>query len=116
MAVCLNYQSVAARPLTGRRVVVISVRLQVAAAALLLVALGAKVWIKIACTDVGYQLARARQEAVELDMVKRELELDVALRLRPDLLAQQAAQSLGLRPLRSEQARRVVYQVRGAAL
>ncbi len=104
MAVCLNYQAVYGR----RRGIVISVRLQVIAALLLLVTLGAKVWIKIESTDAGYQLAKERQHAGELDMEKREIELHLSVLTRADNLAQMAKQRVGLAALRPAQATKLV--------
>jgi len=82
MAVCLQYQSVYVK----REAAVVSLRVQVAAAVALLVVLGARVWVKLEATDAGYQLARERAKTVELDMERRELELQRSVLLRPDSL------------------------------
>lgn len=104
MAVCLDYQAVYCR----KAGIVVSVRTQLIAALLLLAALSTKVWIKIESTDIGYRLASERQMTVDLDMERRELELARSVLLRPDNLAKVGTQRLGLMPLRSEQALRMV--------
>lgn len=86
MAVCLQYQSVYVK----REAAVVSLRVQVVAAMALLLVLGARVWMKLEVTDVGYQLARERSRTVELDMERRELELQRSVLLRPDSLATSA--------------------------
>lgn len=105
MAVCLDYQSV----YTRRREIKISMRLQLVAGLLLLAVLCCKVWVKVASTDVGYQLARLRQQAVSLDMERRELELQLSVLLRTDNLARMARDRLHLAPLDPRQARRIDY-------
>ncbi|NDC39121.1 MAG: hypothetical protein EBZ48_13925 [Proteobacteria bacterium] len=104
MAVCLDYQSVYAR----REVVVISVRAQIVLALCLLMLLGFNVWVKISITDSGYQLAKERQRTVELDLSRRELELERSVLLRSDHLESEAAKKLGLKPLNPSQARRFI--------
>ena len=103
MAVCLQYQSVYSR----RDNIVISVRMQILAAMLLLAALVGKVWIKIETTDLGYQLARERDLRTTLEMERRELELQRSVVLRTDNLTRQAQQKLGLVALNPKQARRI---------
>ena len=103
MAVCLEYQSVYSR----RDKVVISVRMQIVAAALLLCALVGKVWIKIETTDLGYQLAKERELKVSLDMERREYELQRSVLLRTDNLSRVAQQKLGLMPLNPANARKI---------
>ncbi|MBN8548986.1 MAG: hypothetical protein J0M12_06700 [Deltaproteobacteria bacterium] len=105
MAVCLDYQAVYCR----RSNVAISVKTQLVAAVLLLLALSSKVWIKIESTDLGYRLAKERQVTIDLDMQRRELELARSVLLRPDNLANMTKSRLGLGLLRPEQARKVVY-------
>jgi hypothetical protein len=90
MAVCLQYQSVYVK----REAAVVSLRVQVAIALALLVVLGARVWVKLEVTDVGYQLARERSKTIELDMQRRELELQRSVLLRPDSLSA-SARSMG---------------------
>lgn len=104
MALCLNYQSVYCR----RESIVISVRMQIFAASILLIALVAKVWIKIESTDIGYQLAKERQMRIAYDMERRELELQRSVLLRTDNLTEAARDRLGLQPLNPKQARRIV--------
>lgn len=105
MAVCLDSQSVYCR----RDKIVISVRLQLLAATLLLIALVVKIWVKIETTDLGYQLAKERNKTVSLDMERRELELQLSVILRPDNLTKKASQTLGFVPLDANRARKVRY-------
>lgn len=86
MAVCLQYQSVYVR----RESKAVSARVQILAAVVLLGVLGARVWVKLEATDLGYQMAHERQRTVELDMERRELELQRSVLLRPDSLAKSA--------------------------
>lgn len=104
MAVCLDYQSVYCR----RSSVAISVKAQLIAAVFLLLALSAKVWIKIESTDIGYRLAKERQTTIDLDMQRRELELARSVLLRPDNLTKMTKARLGLGSLRPDQARKIV--------
>ena len=106
MAIALDYQQVYSR---RSRKVLVPVRYQVAAAVLLFVALLAKVWIKIECTEIGYQLAKARQETVLLDMERRELELHRSVLLKPDNLVMRGRKKLGLAVLNPNQAVRLFY-------
>lgn len=106
MAVCLEYQSVYCR----RDKIVISVRMQIAAAVLLLCALVGKVWIKIETTDLGYQLAKERALNLSYDMERREYELQRSVLLRTDNLSLVAKQKLGLLPLDPANARRITLQ------
>ncbi len=105
MAICLDYQSVYCR----KEKVMISVRMQIIAAVLLLAALVARVWLKIESTDLGYQLARERQQTIAYDMERRELELQLSVLLRPDSLAKRAKKVLGLMPLDTNRTRKVMY-------
>lgn len=105
MAVCLDYQSV----YYSRRSFVLSVRLQIVAAILLLLVLVCKVWIKIETTNLGYELAEQRQQTIEYDMQRRELTLQLSVLLRPDNLAQLAHDRLGLEPLDPVRARKIRY-------
>ncbi len=105
MAICLDYQSV----YTKRHQARWALRLQVGAALLLLVSLTVRVWLKLESTDVGYQLAKQRQKAVELDMQRRELELHQSVLLREDTLLKLASERLGLQPLARSQRIRVTY-------
>lgn len=105
MAICLDYQSV----YSDRRHIVISVRMQLIAAVFLLVALAGKVWVRCHATDVGYQYAKERQRTIDLDMRRRELELQRSILLRSDKLSAKASERLHLQPLDPNQARRIVY-------
>ena len=57
-------------------------------------------------TRVGYDLARVQQEAIELDMARRELELERSVLLRSDNL-ERAGRGLGLLPLDALQAKKI---------
>jgi hypothetical protein len=103
MAVYLDYQAV----YCDKRTSVVSLKLQLAAAVFLLGALCWRVWIKIESTDLGYQLARERQEMVSLDMQRRELELQLSVLLRPDSLFRMAHEKLGFDRLNADHARKV---------
>lgn len=92
MALCLNYQAVYVR----RGAAVASTRMHVIGAVALLAALAVKVWIKLESTDLGYVLARERQRTVDLDMERREMELQRSVLLRPDNLTKAAREKLGL--------------------
>jgi hypothetical protein len=105
MAVCLQYQSVYVK----REAAVVSLRVQVAAAVALLVVLGARVWVKLEATDVGYQLARERTRTVELDMERRELELQRSVLLRPDSLSTSARKMAHLEDHSAERSVRLSY-------
>lgn len=105
MAVCLQYQSVYVK----RETAVVSLRVQVAAAVVLLAVLGARVWMKLEATDLGYQLARERSRMVELDMERRELELQRSILLRPDSLSASARKMAALDDSGVERSLRVVY-------
>ncbi|MCO6430905.1 MAG: hypothetical protein J5J00_08590 [Deltaproteobacteria bacterium] len=104
MSVCLDYQKVYSK----RRSLVVSVRVQIIAALVLLVCLAFKVWLRIECTSLGYQIAKERQLTMDLDMQRRELELQISVVKRADNLADKAAVQLGLRPLDPRQARRII--------
>jgi hypothetical protein len=105
MAVCLQYQSVYVK----RESAVFSLRAQVVTALVLLVVLAARVWVKLDATDVGYQLARERTKTIELDMQRRELELQRSVLLRPDSLKASARQMGRLEEHRPENTIRIVY-------
>jgi hypothetical protein len=105
MAVCLQYQSVYVK----REATAVSLRVQIATAVALLLVLGARVWVKLEVTDVGYQLARERSKTIELDMQRRELELQRSVLLRPDSLSASAQQMGRLAEHNSEMTLKVVY-------
>lgn len=106
MAICLDYQSVYCR----KERVALSRKVQVGAAVFLLATFVAKVWLSTQVTDLGYRIARERQRTVELDMERRELELQLSVLLRPDTLAEAATEKLGLKPLDPKQARKIYYR------
>lgn len=106
MAVCLQYQSVYVK----RDVASVSIRVHVLAALGLLAVLGMRVWVKLEATDVGYQVAQARNLTVQLDMERRELELEQAILLRPDALSAAARRTSGLRDMDSSRTLQVRYE------
>lgn len=99
MAVYLDAQAIYVR----RKPLHVSLRLQAFVAALLLVTLAAKVWIKVEITDVGYQIGHEQDRAVALDMERRELELERSVLLRPDVLSRAAKSRLGMQPMNPSQ-------------
>ena len=103
MAICLDYQAV----YRSKQSVYLSLPLQVLAALLLLLTLVCKIWLSVQVTSLGYRVAKERQHTIELDMARREAELQLSVLLRPDNLAQAAADRLNLKPLDPKQARRV---------
>lgn len=105
MAVCLQYQSVYVK----RESTVVSVRTQVFAAAVLLIVLAARVWTKLEATYLGYQFAQERSKTVELDMERRELELQRSVLLRPDSLTKSARQMSQLQEHNPAKTLRVLY-------
>lgn len=105
MAVCLDYQKVYA----PRKAIVISTRIQVAVLVLLVAVFAVKIWLSVRSTDLGYQLAREQHRAVELDMARRELELELSVLMRPDTLMRSARRNLGLLPLDPARARKMEY-------
>ena len=108
MAVCLEYQMVYRR----REARSVPLRAQIVLASLLLFALSGKVWLHIASTGLGYKLSQERARTIELDMERRELELEQSVLLRPDNLRRAAEQRLGFSPLNPAQLRRISHQAR----
>jgi len=104
MAAYAQYETIAKSPVDFSLV-----KIQLAAALLLIVALSVKIWIRAEATHVGYELASARKEAVDLDMNRRELELNRSVLLRPDSLRQEASKRLGLMKFNPEQAAKIIY-------
>jgi hypothetical protein len=104
VAICLEYQAVYSK----EHAFTLPLRLQLIAACVLLVLLGARVCIKLESTSLGYKLAHERQVAIDLDMQRRELELQRAVLLRPDNLAKNAGLKLGLKPAVPQQIYRLV--------
>jgi hypothetical protein len=102
MAVCLDYQSVYVR-----QPLVFSVRIQLIVAIALLAVLVAKVWVRVECIDLGYQLAAEKDIALEHDLNRRELEFKLSVLKRPDNLAARATDRLGFERIRPTQARRI---------
>ena len=104
MSVCLNYQSVYCDRYSSAS----STRFRVGALLILLAVLAMKVMIKVQETDIGYALSQARQVHSQLVLDKQELQLQLSVVTRPDLIRLQASQKLGLQDLKPHQARRVV--------
>lgn len=100
MAICLEYQQVYQRAAKSSH----QLRWQVLSACVLLVVLVVKVFLKIETTDVGYDLAKERQRTVNLDMQRRELELQLSVLNAPNYLERLASEKLGLKKLKSNQA------------
>ncbi len=103
MAVCLDYQVV----YRDRARVKTTVQWEILAGVVLFCALAFKVWVKLETTNVGYSLARAKEESVKLDMERRELLLQQSVLKRPDIVSKRAATTLSLRPLDPEMARKI---------
>lgn len=106
MAVCLDYQSVYCRRENGTAIW----WAQVIAASLLLVALSTRIWVKVQTTERGYRLAHEQQENIQLDMERRELDLQLSVLLRRDNLTKLAGEKLGLKPLNSKQTWKISEQ------
>lgn len=104
MAVSLDYQ-----PLAYNRSIVIRPKTQMIFVVFLALALMLKVFISNSVTQLGYRLSEVKKERIELDLQRRELELQLSVLLRPDQLAQRAKQKLGLTGLDPSQARRIRY-------
>lgn len=103
MAICLDYQSA----YSFRRRTILSLRTQLFLVISLLLILSARVWIKVQCTSMGYELASANQEAIELDMRRQELALELSLLLRQDNLLKAAKQKLNLIPIAPSALKRI---------
>ena len=106
MSVCLDYQTVKYRT---KKPIVISFRMQLCAAVLLLSVLVLKVWIRIEKTSLGYTLAKEKQITINLDMEKRELGLQLSVLERADNLSRRAKNELGLVDLNPQQAKKIIY-------
>jgi hypothetical protein len=65
--------------------------------------------MKLEATDLGYQLARERSKTVELDMERRELELQRSVLLRPDSLSKSARQMSQLQEHNPQNTIRLAY-------
>lgn len=96
MALSLSYQSVYIQP----RVQVVSVKWHLLSGLLLAAALVFRIWVKLESTSLGYEVGKERQHTVNLDMQRRELELQLSVLLKPDNLSKRATR-LGFVPLSS---------------
>lgn len=105
MAVCLDYQYV----YYPRERIALKWSVSLFSAFFLLAALSFHVWIKIESTNTGYDLARERKKTVQYDAEKRDLELQLSLLKRNDSLERAATSRLGLRRVKSDQIRKIVY-------
>ena len=110
MAICLEYQQVYVERARARH----SWRWHCVGAGCLLVALCAKVWVKLESTQLGYTLAQEQARTVELDMQRRELALQYSVMSRPDRLAREAHARLGLRAFDPGQVRKIEHGEKGA--
>ena len=106
MSVCLDYQAVKYKV---KKPVSVSFRTQFFAAAFLLAVLVLKVWVRIEGTNLGYVLAKEKQITVDLDMQRRELDLQLSVLERTDNLSRRAKQLLGLRSFNPAQAKKIFY-------
>jgi hypothetical protein len=104
MAIALDYQTIYSRRQPKR----VSVAWHLWGGIILFIALVTKIWVTVECTEAGYKVAKLRQEAVMLDMERRELELHKSVLLKPDNLVMRA-KKFGLRELNPGQAKRIVY-------
>jgi|LakMenEpi03Aug12_release.lakeMendotaPanAssembly.Ray.scaffolds.fasta_scaffold3163783_1 hypothetical protein len=104
MAIALDYQTVYIR----RQPKKVSIAWHLWGGIALFFALVTKIWITVECTEEGYKVAKLRQEAVMLDMERRELELHQSVLLKPDNLVMRS-KKLGLKELNPGQAKRIVY-------
>lgn len=99
MAISLQYQLTYAR----RKPRMLALRWQLVAAGLLFLVLSVRVYVKLACTDVGYDLARSHERFLVLDLERRELELQKSVILRPDELVRRSREKLGMTRLSPQQ-------------
>lgn len=106
MSVCLDYQAVKYKV---KKPIVVSFRMQFFAALFLLAVLVLKVWIRIENTNLGYVLAKEKQNTVDFDMQRRELELQLSVLERTDNLTHRAKKQLGLAALNPAQAKKIFY-------
>ncbi|RMG40256.1 MAG: hypothetical protein D6719_11370, partial [Candidatus Dadabacteria bacterium] len=68
-----------------------------------------KVWIKIEAVNIGYEIAREKKRAVELDMQRRELALQKSVLLRPMVLKAAARERLNLGEFDPQRAIKIIY-------
>jgi cell division protein FtsL len=83
-------------------------RLYVLAISVFLLLLGFRIALRVEGYILGYRLADARQVTVELDMERRDLELQLSVLSRPDRLRRLAHDRLGLQDAQPHQ----VYYLR----
>lgn len=103
MAVCLDYQAV----YCDRRRVGISLRMLLLSVLVLLGVLGCRVWLRTEITDLGYDLAILRKQSVRLEREQQELELQLSVLTRRDVLEREGRKRLALAPLHAGQLIRV---------
>lgn len=101
VAIAISSRKVYVRSLPMR------LHLELAAAISLLAVLAFRVWLKVEATDMGYELAHARQHAIELDMKRRELDLALSVLQRSETIQSRAKHELGLQAMDPRQARRM---------
>ena len=102
---CLDYQLV----YLSKQETFHSWSLFLVASLFLLLALGFKIWIGQNITSLGYQLAQEREMAVDYDMQRRELELQLSVLSRPDNIAQRAQEVLGFGDMDPVRTRKITY-------
>lgn len=102
---CLTFQSV----YCDSREHTQSFRLYLLAATVLIFALCGRIWISVASTRVGYELAQVRKEIRAVDSERRELELQRSVLLKRTTLEQLATERLGLTRSKTDQ----IYQIQG---
>lgn len=104
MAACLQNQAVYCVPRSreGHGYFLLS------ACVLLFLALSLKVAVRVSSTDLSYRLARETQLAIDYDIERRDLELQLTVLKRPDTLQRMAEQRLGMRPFNPDQARYIL--------
>lgn len=107
MAVSVPYQSSIPRvqALPGS-----SVAFAVFSGMLVLVTLVFRIWANIESTELGYELAKSRSQYVQLDLERREFELQRSVLMRNAHLRRRAKIELGLEPLRPDQGKHVLIQ------
>lgn len=105
MAVCVDYQPVYFRTKSRSS----AASWQVLIASCLLAVLLTRVWLRSETTELGYHLSDLRKETIELDLVRRELTMQLSVLTRPDSLAERGKRELGFAELKSSQLRSVRY-------
>ncbi|MCB0330647.1 MAG: cell division protein FtsL [Bdellovibrionales bacterium] len=106
MSVCLEYQSVYLDRFASKS----KTRTHLIAVLLLAVSLSYKVWLKLETVELGYRIAELREETQMLNYERQELELQLSVATRTDLLSKRAYEELNLRAPNPDQIVRVVLE------